>query len=96
LFCGESGSGDCSYFSTIWEADLVAETSATFLSESGSDDGRIPDFPCISGGDWTWYPCVTACYFVNPDLILDFPVVYFLKIPDLVRSIADLLFHLDP
>jgi hypothetical protein len=35
---------DCSYFSTTWEADLVAETSATFLSESGSDDGRIPGF----------------------------------------------------
>jgi hypothetical protein len=45
---------DCSYFSTNWEADLVAVTSvsqtATFLSESGSDDGRIPDFPYTSGG----------------------------------------------
>jgi hypothetical protein len=41
--------------------------AATFR-ESGSDDGRI----------------------------LDFPVVYFLKIPDLVRRIADLLFHLIP
>jgi hypothetical protein len=41
--------------------------AATFC-ESGSGDGRIPDFP----------------------------VVYFLKIPDLVRSIADLLFHLIP
>jgi hypothetical protein len=41
-------------------------------------------------------PCYSLLLFVNPDLILDFPVVYFFKIPDLVRSIADLLFHLIP
>jgi hypothetical protein len=52
LFCSVESLDlvDCSYFSTVWEADLVDVTSATFVSESGSDDGRIPDFPCTSGG----------------------------------------------